>query len=304
MATTTKDDPINDKPMPLLDHLIELRRRLMWSMGALIIAFVICYYFSGGIYHFLAKPLERCAGGAGGGNHALIYTQLYEAFFTYIRVAFFGAAFLSFPVIADAVVAVHRARPVSQREARDRCRFWRRRRFCSWRVRRWRIISYFPFAWRFFLSFQMPAGAGGIPIELMAKVSDYLDLVMKLIFAFGLAFELPVALTLLGEGRHHHLERAEEVSALCLCRHVHRRRGADAAGHHHAVRLGPAADRALRNFDLLRDTWSNRSRSRSEMHDIHAIRADPAAFDAAMARRGLPPVADDLVARTPRAAAA
>ena len=105
MATTddpATDDPINDKPMPLLDHLIELRTRLLWSMGALLLCFFVCYYFSKGIYSFLTQPLADILIQRGG-NRRLIYTALYEAFFTYLKVAFFGAAFLSFPVIATQV---------------------------------------------------------------------------------------------------------------------------------------------------------------------------------------------------------
>jgi sec-independent protein translocase protein TatC len=198
VATTTKDDPINDKPMPLLDHLIELRRRLMWSMGALIIGFVICYYFSGGIFHFLAKPLEDALVAQGGGNHALIYTQLYEAFFTYIRVAFFGGAFLAFPVIAGQLW-LFIAPGLYRSEKRAILPFLAATPVLFVAGAALAYYFVFPFAWRFFASFEVPAGAGGIPIQLMPKVGEYLDLVMKMIFAFGIAFQLPVALALLAK---------------------------------------------------------------------------------------------------------
>jgi sec-independent protein translocase protein TatC len=96
----TDDDPINDKPMPLLDHLIELRRRLMWSAVAFVVCFAVAYYFAGQIYYFLAEPLARVLRERGNPDPHLIYTQLYEAFFTRIKVAFFGGAFVAFPVIA------------------------------------------------------------------------------------------------------------------------------------------------------------------------------------------------------------
>src|SRR4051794_10254878 len=88
--------------MPLLDHLIELRRRLLWSMIAFILCFAVCYYFSRDIYSFLVQPLANILEGRGA-NRRLIYTALYEAFFTYLRVAFFGAAFISFPVVASQI---------------------------------------------------------------------------------------------------------------------------------------------------------------------------------------------------------
>src|ERR1700756_197492 len=94
------EDPIDDKPMPLLDHLIELRRRLLWSMAAFLLGFFVCYHFSGEIYSFLCKPLAHVLESRGE-NRRLIYTSLTEAFFTYLKVAFFGAAFLAFPVIAS-----------------------------------------------------------------------------------------------------------------------------------------------------------------------------------------------------------
>ena len=98
-----EDDPIDDKPMPLLEHLIELRRRLMWAIGAFIICFAGSYYFSSRIYFFLAEPLANVLREQGNPDPHLIYTQLYEAFFTRIKVAFFAGAFISFPIIANQI---------------------------------------------------------------------------------------------------------------------------------------------------------------------------------------------------------
>src|SRR5271165_6078552 len=95
-------DHIDDKPMPLLEHLVELRRRLLWSSLAFAACFGLCYLFSRPIYNFLAAPLAHAMVAKGQQPH-LIYTALYEAFFTYIKVAFFGAAFLSFPVVASQI---------------------------------------------------------------------------------------------------------------------------------------------------------------------------------------------------------
>lgn len=197
MADQT-DDPINDTPMPLLAHLVELRRRLMWSGAALFVCFIFCYHFSTQIYSFLAQPLADILQSRTGSDRRLIYTALYEAFFTYIKVAFFGGAFLAFPVIASQIYLF--VAPGLYRSEK--------RAFLPFLVASpvlfvlGAALAYyfiFPVAWRFFLSFETPTGAGGLPIELQAKVSEYLDLVMKLIFAFGIAFQLPVLLTLLAK---------------------------------------------------------------------------------------------------------
>jgi sec-independent protein translocase protein TatC len=92
-VATTEDDPINDKPMPLLEHLIELRTRLIWSMVAFGVCFAISYYFSDQIYYFLARPLAESLRATGNPDPKLIYTQLYEAFFVRIKVAVFGGGF-------------------------------------------------------------------------------------------------------------------------------------------------------------------------------------------------------------------
>ena len=195
---TTEDDPINDKPMPLLEHLIELRKRLMWSMGAFMLCFLVCYHFSTQIYSFLAEPLAHILEQRSGAPRRLIYTALYEAFFTYLKVSFFGAAFLSFPVMASQLwLFVAPGLYRSEKRAFTPFLIATPVLFIMGAALAYYFV--FPVAWRFFLSFETPTGAGGLPIQLEAKVSEYLDLVMKLIFAFGIAFELPVGLTLLAK---------------------------------------------------------------------------------------------------------
>ncbi len=193
-ASTTPDDVINDKPMPLLDHLIELRRRLLWSMAAFMVCFFLCYHFSGRIYLFLAQPLAEIMRQRGEQPH-LIYTALYEAFFTYLKVAFFGASFLSFPVIASQVW-MFIAPGLYRSEKRAFAPFLLATPVLFFAGAALAYYFIFPVAWRFFLSFETTGGADGLQIQLQAKVSEYLALVMKLIFAFGIAFQLPVALTL------------------------------------------------------------------------------------------------------------
>lgn len=192
------DDPINDKPMPLLDHLIELRRRLIWSIVAFFVSFVVSYYFSDRIYFFLAEPLAEVLRSQGQPDPHLIYTQLYEAFFTRIKVAFFGGAFIGFPVIASQIY-MFVAPGLYRSEKRALLPFLIATPVLFLLGAALAYYFVFPFAWRFFASFSSPTGGGGVPIELLPRVSEYLDLVMKLIFAFGITFELPVLLTLLAK---------------------------------------------------------------------------------------------------------
>ena len=192
-----EEDPIDDKPMPLLDHLIELRRRLLWSMVAFIVCFGFCYYFSRNIYSFLVEPLAHILEGRGA-NRRLIFTALYEAFFTYLRVAFFGAAFLSFPVVATQLY-MFVAPGLYRSEKRALAPFLIASPIMFLIGAAIAYYFVFPAAFRFFVSFETPATAGGVPIQLEAKVGEYLDLVMKLIFAFGIAFQMPVALSLMAK---------------------------------------------------------------------------------------------------------
>jgi len=192
------DDPINDKPMPLLEHLVELRRRLVWSAAAFMVAFVVCYYFSGDIFYFLARPLAKLLIAQGNGDPHLIYTQLYEAFFTYLKVAMFGAVFISFPIIASQIW-MFVAPGLYRSEKRALLPFIVATPVLFFMGGALAYYVIFPTAWRFFLSFQSQSGAGGVPIELTAKVGEYLDLVMRLILAFGVTFQLPVLISLLAK---------------------------------------------------------------------------------------------------------
>jgi sec-independent protein translocase protein TatC len=198
MSDIEQDDPINDKPMPLLDHLVELRRRLMWSIAAFAICFIGSYQFAGDIYFFLAKPLADVLREMGSPDPHLIYTQLYEAFFTRLKVAFFGGAFIAFPIIASQIW-LFVAPGLYRSEKRALMPFLAATPVLFLLGAALAYYFVFPFAWRFFASFQSDTGGGGVPIELLPRVSEYLDLVMKLIFAFGITFELPVLLTLLAK---------------------------------------------------------------------------------------------------------
>src|SRR5208337_4206865 len=169
------DDPIDDKPMPLLDHLMELRRRLIWSAAAFLICFGIAYYFSGGIYYFLAAPLARVLREQGNADPHLIYTQLYEAFFTKIKVAVFGGAFCAFPIVA-AQIWLFVAPGLYRSEKRALLPFLAATPILFVLGAALAYYFVFPFAWKFFASFQTSTGGGGVPIELLPRVSEYLDL--------------------------------------------------------------------------------------------------------------------------------
>ena len=190
------DDTIDDKPMPLIDHLLELRTRLLWSIGAFAIAFAFCYYFSADIYGFLAQPLADILAEQGGGERRMIFTALYEAFFTYLKVAFFGAIFFSFPIWATQLwLFIAPGLYKSEKKVITPFLVASPVLFVMGAALAYYFI--FPLAWRFFITFETPPGEGTLPIQLEAKVSEYLSLVMQMILAFGVAFQMPVLLTLL-----------------------------------------------------------------------------------------------------------
>ncbi|KAA2215349.1 twin-arginine translocase subunit TatC [Teichococcus oryzae] len=184
--------------MPLIEHLLELRTRLLWSIGAFIVAFGICYYFSAQIYGFLARPLADILQQQSGGERRMIFTALYEAFFTYLKVAFFGATFLSFPMWATQLW-LFIAPGLYRSEKRAILPFLLASPVLFVLGAALAYYFIFPLAWKFFISFETPPGADALPVQLEAKVSEYLSLVMHMILAFGAAFQLPVALTLMAK---------------------------------------------------------------------------------------------------------
>jgi sec-independent protein translocase protein TatC len=198
-VTSDTEDHIDDTPMPLLDHLIELRRRLIWSIVAFLLTFVVSYHFAGQIYNFLAEPLVHAMQARGEQAH-MIYTALLEAFITQIKVALFTAAFFSFPIVATQIW-LFVAPGLYRSEKRVVMPFLIATPILFLMGAALAYYIVFPMAWKFFLSFQSmgPQAPGGLQVSLEAKISEYLSLVMKLIFAFGVAFELPVVLTLLAK---------------------------------------------------------------------------------------------------------
>ncbi|HML09456.1 MAG TPA: twin-arginine translocase subunit TatC [Stellaceae bacterium] len=180
--------------MPLLDHLIELRNRLIWSAAAILLAFIACYQFKETIYRFLAYPLAKILEGQPG--RQMIFTGLTEAFFTYVKVSFWAACCVAFPVIAVQIWKFV-APGLYKSERRAFLPY-----ICATPILfiLGASLAYFvviPYAFKFFLSFETAGGPDTLPIVAEPKVNEYLSLVMTLLLAFGVAFQLPVLLTLM-----------------------------------------------------------------------------------------------------------
>ena len=190
-----REAELEEGRMPLLDHLKELRNRLIWSLSAIGIAFVICYQFKEHIYGFLVHPLAVIFEGQTGRH--LIYTGLTEAFFTYVKVSLWAAICLAFPVVASQIWKfVAPGLYKNERRAFYPYLFATPVLFALGAALAYFVVI--PIAWRFFVSFESPTGLdGGLPIVLEAKVNEYLSLVMTLLLGFGIAFQLPVLLTLM-----------------------------------------------------------------------------------------------------------
>lgn len=187
--TETQDDK------SLTSHLIELRRRLLWSLAAMAAGTALCFVFVEDIYGFLVRPLAASMGE--GDSHRLIYTGLTEAFFTYVKVAFFAGIFLTFPILLTQIWRFV-APGLYKNEKRAVLPFLVMTPLLFFLGGAVVYLLVLPMALPFFLSFQTSGAETALPIQLEARVSEYLDLIMTLIFAFGLCFQLPVLLTLLG----------------------------------------------------------------------------------------------------------
>ena len=185
----------NLEEMSLIEHLTELRKRLLWSFLYILIVFVICFYFAETLFAFLAFPLVNLLDTENG--QGFIYTALQEAFFTELKIAFFFALFFSFPLIAIQIWKFI-APGLYTKEKKAFLPFLIATPilFFAGGSMVYYIIA--PLAWKFFLSYQN-FNTSGVPIRLEAKMGEYLSLMMRFIFAFGLAFQLPVVLGLMAK---------------------------------------------------------------------------------------------------------
>jgi sec-independent protein translocase protein TatC len=189
------EDEVESSKAPLLDHLIELRNRLIWSFAAIGIAFVACYPFKEWIYGLLMQPLVY-AYGPEAGLRRMIFTAPQEAFFTYVKVSFWAAMLASFPILAIQVWKFV-APGLYRNEKRAFLPFLLATPILFVLGASLVYFLILPFALKFFISFETPGGNGTLAIVAETKVNEYLSLVMTLIFAFGFAFQLPVLLTLM-----------------------------------------------------------------------------------------------------------
>ncbi|RYB03394.1 twin-arginine translocase subunit TatC [Lichenibacterium ramalinae] len=188
-------DDIEASKAPLIEHLIELRSRLIKSLAAFLVAFLFCFYFSHGIYNILVEPYVRIVGYE---KATLIATHFLEQFYTNLKLSMFGAAFIAFPVIATQIyMFVAPGLYKTERKA-----------FLPYLVATpvfflmGGLLVYFvvmPLLIQFSVHQLQTPEPGQAAIELLPKVSEYLSLITTLIFAFGVAFQLPVVLTLLGQ---------------------------------------------------------------------------------------------------------
>lgn len=193
---TGNDDSIELSKAPLLTHLVELRRRLIYCLLFFTVIFCGSYYVVEDIYGFLMRPLALAFDNPD--QRRMIYTGLHEAFFTYLKLAFCSALFFSIPLILiqlwkfiapglykherSSLVPAFLLTPVL---------------FVLGASLAFFVIM--PLAWQFFLGFERLGGGNGVAVELEARVSEYLSLVIQLILAFGIAFELPVLLHVLAK---------------------------------------------------------------------------------------------------------
>ena len=191
---TDAHDDIEASRAPLLEHLIELRQRLIKSLIAFVLMFVICYSFAKEIYNILVWPYAMAAGD--GTPVELIYTAPLEFLFTQIKIAAFGASFCSFPIVATQIYKF--VAPGLYNNERAAFRPYLVATPVLF-VLGASVVFFFamPVVMKFSISMQQAAGDNSATIKLLPKVSEYLSLIMTLIFAFGVTFQLPVVLTLL-----------------------------------------------------------------------------------------------------------
>ncbi len=183
---------MTQEPRPIIGHIIELRKRLIFVIAAMAIGTAACFGFVEQIYSYLMEPL------AAAGSDRLIYTGLTEAFFTYLKVAFFAGIFLTFPFLL-LQLWLFIAPGLYKKEKSAFLPFLIATPLLFFAGGAVVYYVVMPTAWPFFVGFETSASETALPIELEARVSEYLDLIMTLIFAFGLCFQLPVLLTLLGK---------------------------------------------------------------------------------------------------------
>lgn len=188
------DMEVAQSEAPLMEHLVELRQRLIYSLAAIAVLFVVCFFFAGQIFNLLLGPFESARGSID--DVELIYTAPQEFFFTQLKVALFSAIFLAFPVIAIQIYGFI-APGLYKRERKAFLPFLFATPILFVLGASLVYFGVMPLALKFFISLEQAAGSGQASIQMVTKVSEYLSLIMALLLAFGLCFQLPVVLVLL-----------------------------------------------------------------------------------------------------------
>jgi sec-independent protein translocase protein TatC len=198
VTAAAEEDEIEKSSAPLLDHLIELRRRLMWSIGGFFAAFLICFFFAKELFNLLVIPFKWAVEWAGlsDGKIELIYTAPQEFFFTQIKLAMFGGLVIAFPLIAGQIYAF--VAPGLYKNERGAFLPFLIASPILFLMGAALVYFFFtPMVMWFFLAMQQTGPDSEVQISLLPKVSEYLSLIMTLIFSFGLVFQLPVVTTLM-----------------------------------------------------------------------------------------------------------
>lgn len=184
-------DELEDSRAPLLDHLLELRRRLLYCIVAVLLAFFVCWYFAENIFAFLVQPLLHA------GQKTVIYTQIFEAFFVQVKVAFFSAMMIAFPVIANQLWQFV-APGLYRKERRALLPFLLATPVLFLMGAAMAYYIAIPMALHFLLGYS--GMVGGVQQQALPAIGNYLSFVMQFLFGFGAAFLLPVLLMLLERG--------------------------------------------------------------------------------------------------------
>lgn len=189
-----QEQEMEDSRAPIIEHLRELRTRLMYSLAALLIAFLVCFAFSEYIFNFLAAPLTDLWKGED--QRRMIFTAMHEKFFTDVKIAFFAAFCVAFPLLATQIW-LFIAPGLYRNEKKAFYPFLIMTPVLFLLGASFVYYFVLPVAWEFFIGFEQQSSTDNLAIVLEPKVNEYVGLTMRLILAFGASFELPVLLILL-----------------------------------------------------------------------------------------------------------
>ena len=197
-VSDTEKDEIEKSSAPLMEHLIELRRRLIWSIGGFFVAFLVCFFFAKKLFNLLVIPFKWATQWAGLDPHKveLIYTAPQEFFFTQVKLAMFGGMVIAFPLIATQIYKF--IAPGLYKNERNAFLPFLIASPILFLMGASLVYFFFtPMVMWFFLAMQQTGTDDQVQISLLPKVSEYLSLIMTLIFSFGLVFQLPVVTSLM-----------------------------------------------------------------------------------------------------------